>query len=158
MALAEERPEAFGIRLFVDDGAEVPAREVQCHAASCYREEGVKRQHVEVTVFNGVQYEGEFPPSDARGFMSWLNTKVAEIPPEFMCTARIEIRSVGGYYGEHSPGLEITYTKPETEEQQSSRLAREKRAIETDEARERDLLAKLEAKYRGRTILKKGTK
>ena len=104
-----------------------------------------KRRMVQETVFNGGEHERDgWPSEDAIGFLAWFQERIDRIPAEHQMTAKISLESQGGYYGEHHAHIEITYQRPETDEQFAARLAREEReraykAIE-QERRERQMI------------------
>lgn len=100
-----------------------------------------------VTVFNGESYESDWPGEAAHDCMEWFAAKLAEIPPEFKASAQIEIGSASGYEGDHSGCIEITYERPETDREAAERLYKENHAARNKEARDRQTLATLKAKY-----------
>ena len=102
---------------------------------------------ITVTVFDKEQYNGEWPPEDAAGAIAWLSEKVGSIPEAFRSTAKIEFNSVGGYEGSHCAQIEITYTRPETDEEESDRIQAEETRLQRQRASEMDTLARLQAKY-----------
>lgn len=111
-----------------------------------------KKQLVQETVHNGGEYDDNgWPPKDPAGFMAWFQERIDRIPAEHRQNAKIDFSSEGGYYGEHSPHIEITYLRPETDDQFSSRAQREAQQAEIDarrkEQQERATLAALQAKY-----------
>lgn len=82
---------------------------------------------VQETVHNGGEYDGSsWPPEDPDGFMAWFQECIDRIPVEHRQSAKIEV-SAEGVYGGHSPHIEITYMRPETDEQFTSRVQRETR-------------------------------
>ena len=105
------------------------------------------KQIITVTVFNEEQYGGEWPPENAAGAIAWLSEKVESIPEAFRSTAKIEFDSVGGYEGSHHARIEITYTRPETDEEESDRMRVEEVRHQRQRASELDTLARLQAKY-----------
>jgi hypothetical protein len=111
-----------------------------------------KKQMVQETVHNGGKYDNnDWPPVDPAGFMAWFQERIDRIPVECRQSAKIEFSSEGEYYGSHSPHIEITYLRPETDEQFASRVQREAQQAEFDarrkEQQERATLAALQAKY-----------
>jgi len=110
------------------------------------------KKMVQETVHNGGPYDGNgWPPEEPAGFMAWFQERIDSIPPEFRPQAKIEFASEGGYYGDHSPHIEITYLRPETDEQYASRLQREaheaRARAQMQEHQERAALAALLKKY-----------
>ena len=105
-----------------------------------------RKKMVQETVFNGGQYESDgWPPEDAPGFIAWFQERIDRIPVEHRAAANISLESEGGYYGEHHAHIEITYLRPETDDQFAARLEREKREslrnAAEQERRERQMLA-----------------
>jgi len=92
------------------------------------------------------QYDGEWPPEDAAGFMAWFQKRLDDVPPEFRSTARIEIDSTDSY-GSSKATIEFSYTRMETDEEEAEREQRA--ANEADRRRTQELrtLAELQAKY-----------
>ena len=62
------------------------------------------------------QYDGDWPPKDAAGALAWFWAKLADVPTAFLSTARIEIGSEEGY-----TTIEISYVRPETNEEEAER-------------------------------------
>ena len=107
-----------------------------------------KKQQVQETVFNGSRDEGEgWPPEDPAGFSAWFQERIERIPPEHRAKAKIEISSQGGYYGEHTGCIEITYLREETDEQFAARLKREEEQRQQLVAQEKRMLVALLAKH-----------
>ncbi len=106
-----------------------------------------KKQMVQETVFNGESFCDEWPPEDPKGFMAWFQAQINKIPPEHRDKAVIEIGTQSGYYGDSSANIEITYLRPETDEQFASRLQREERDRQAAVGHEKRVLAALLAKY-----------
>ena len=87
-----------------------------------------KHREVCVTVFERERYDGEWPPEDEAGFLAWFTDKFSEVPKEFRGSLTVRIDSHSGYSGSHNPGIEIEYTRPETDEELAKREAQEQRA------------------------------
>jgi hypothetical protein len=108
----------------------------------------MSKKRVQETIFNGSQYEADgWPPEDPAGFMAWFQERIERIPPEHRATAKIEIGTQSGYYGDSSANLEITYTQEETDKQYESRMRRDEQARQQCEAQEKALLAQLLKKH-----------
>lgn len=110
------------------------------------------KEMVQETLHNGAPYDGNgWPPEDPAGFMAWFQERIDQIPPEFRAAARIEISCESSYYDSSIAHIEITYMRPETDEQYSSRLQREAKAAanaaRVQEQNERAALAALLKKY-----------
>ena len=81
--------------------------------------------------------------------ISQLTELLNSIPIEFRDTAKFEMSQTGGYYdGYGEVEHEIYYTRPETSEEAISRAEADNNKRLRREARERQQLAVLEAKYR----------
>ena len=111
-----------------------------------------KRKMVQETVYNGGEYDNNgWPPEDPAGFMAWFKDRIDLIPVEHRQNAKIEVSSESGYYDSHTPHIEITYQRPETDGQFASRLKREEQEAKLQasnkEQHERQTLAELQAKY-----------
>lgn len=111
-----------------------------------------KKQMVQETVHDGGEYDSNgWPPEDPARFMAWFQERIDRIPAEHRQNAKIEFSSEGDYCGGHSPHIEITYLRPETDDQFASRVQREAQQAEFDARRkehhERATLAALQAKY-----------
>jgi len=107
-----------------------------------------KRGSVNVVVFRGEKYDDNFPDTGSLfAFADWLQAVIASIPEEYRSVAEIEIDSTSGYKGSHYATIEISYRRPETDEEWAAREAAiERRAAEV-EASERRQLAALMVKY-----------
>ena len=107
-----------------------------------------KKQEVQETVFNSSRYEGAgWPPEDPAGFVAWFQERIERIPAEYRATATIELGTQSGYYGDSSVSIEITYRRPETDEQFAARLAHDEAQNRSRTEQERATLAALLAKY-----------
>lgn len=109
--------------------------------------ENSERKLAQVVVFSKEKYDGEWPPEDAAGFLAWLQEKLSKIPPEHMASAKVEIDSASSYEDSHYASLEITYWRPETDEEMAWRQEEIRRQEEMRRARDLDLLAHLKARY-----------
>ena len=106
------------------------------------------KQEVQETIFNGSRHEGDgWPPEDPAGFVAWFQERIDRIPAEYRSTATIELDTQSGYYGDSSVSIEITYRRPETDEQFAARLARDEAQKRSRMEQDRDTLAALLAKY-----------
>ena len=94
---------------------------------------------VEVTVCEMKQYD---IPESLQSFVSFLNEKISEIPLEYRSVAKVEIASA-----EYSACLNITYCRPETEEEVRNRQHMESQSAARAERLERARLAELLEKY-----------
>lgn len=107
-----------------------------------------KKQEVQETIFNGSRYEGDgWPPEDPAGFLEWFQERISRIPAEYLANATVEIGTQSGYYGDSTACIEITYRRPETDEQYAARLARDEAQRRSRTEQEKATLAALLAKY-----------
>ena len=88
------------------------------------------------------QYDGDWPPKDAAGALAWFWAKLADVPTAFLSTARIEIGSEEGY-----TTIEISYVRPETNEEEAEREQQAAALADCRRANELRTLAALQAKY-----------
>ena len=102
---------------------------------------------VNVEVFKGELYDGDWPPQDAAGYLKWFKDKLDSIPEEYRASAKIELDSESGYEGCHYASINIHYDRPESDDEVSIREREVNNRIES--ARDRDLqqLARLKLKY-----------
>lgn len=111
------------------------------------------RQTTRVVVADQEQYDGG--PIDFGGYsdgsllrvIGALQVVLDSIPAEFRASARCEINSTGGYEGSHSAHVEVTYTRPETDEEVVARLEEQSIVAMMKEREGRAQLAQLQAKY-----------
>lgn len=92
------------------------------------------------------QYGRDWPTTDARGFLEWLQEKILAIPPEGRETANINLVAEDTF-GSTIVVLEITYTRMETDDEAADR--EQKAAVREAECRNQELatLFALQAKY-----------
>lgn len=104
------------------------------------------KKQIDVTVFDKEEYDGEWPPVDAKEFIAWFNGKIESIPEEHRATAKIEIESKSSY-GDSYANIKISYPRPETDEEEERREEQERRIRGNQKDRELQQLAALKAKY-----------
>jgi hypothetical protein len=83
-------------------------------------------------------------------FRNWLNTYVERVPAEFRNSIKVEVHSyeVNDYCSSSSyPHFKISYSRPETDDEETKRVAAEEAQRKVWEARELADLARLQAKY-----------
>ena len=102
---------------------------------------------INVEVFKGELYDGDWPPEDAAGYLKWFKDKLDSIPEEHRGSANIELDSQSGYEGCHYASIEITYERPETEHEINARELSNNARIESIKARELKQLEDLKLKY-----------
>ncbi len=109
------------------------------------------RQIKQVMVVDAEQYDPGFPPSPLPAFQEWLGEIVEQIPEEFRETATIEFSSTSSYYDSHYGNVEVSYSRPETDEEWAERKAGVDEMLALlkvqQEAQERATLVALKAKY-----------
>lgn len=98
-----------------------------------------------IKVFQSEQYDADFPSYNLVKFISEIQRHLDSIPEAFRNEAAIEIgnTSCGSYYAQ----IEITYTRPETAEEEAYRLGATAARARFIEERERATLRQLQAKY-----------
>ena len=109
-----------------------------------------KRQNITIMVHGGAWWDFmPYWPSTTQvfDFVDWLNGVVEKIPEEYRANAEIEIDSIGGYEGEHHAEVNISYERPETDEEMATRLDNERRQRINSEAREREEYERLKLKF-----------
>lgn len=106
---------------------------------------------IRITVLDKERYDGDWPPEDAAGAIAWLSEKLESIPEAFRSTAKIEFDSVSSDEDSHYARIEITYSRPETDEEEAVRLANNRLAAEAQRSRELQQLEDLRRKYEGGT-------
>ena len=104
------------------------------------------KKQINITVFDKEQYDGEWPPEAAEEFIAWFVGKVETIPEEHRATATIELTSASSYDCSFA-NVEISYSRPETDEEEERREEQERRIRMNQKDRELQQLATLKAKY-----------
>ena len=66
------------------------------------------------------KFDKALPPSKLMEFRDWLHTKIMEIPKEYLETATIEFDCDTSYDSSYA-NIEISYERPETDEEKDSR-------------------------------------
>ncbi len=105
-----------------------------------------ERWNKTVRLFDAEQYDDDFPTDNLVNFAAWLGTLISEVPEKFRTEATIEINS-NVYYDSPMANIEISYTRPETDEEMSERLSMDRARILMRENKERTVLAALQNKY-----------
>lgn len=106
----------------------------------------LKRRTKKVVVHDASQYDGDFIPSNFTEALSWLQEKLVSIPKEHRALAILGIDSYSEYDSSYVR-VEISFERPETDDEMSARIENEKQAVSTHEQRERADLARLKAQY-----------
>lgn len=101
-----------------------------------------------VMVVQVSQYDAAFPPENADNFVQWVNQKISEIPEQYMSSAKVEIGAEDSY-GSYHATIEISYRRPETDEEMQARIYAQESFAEQRRSRELRQLAELKAKYEG---------
>lgn len=110
-----------------------------------------ERRTIQVSVFDGEQYDGGWPDGTLIKVIEWFQGKLAEIPEEYRQSATCDISSSPNWGDSHCGRIEIDYWRPETDEEMQARLAEYKAEAERNRSQELATLAALEAKYRKQT-------
>jgi hypothetical protein len=102
-----------------------------------------------VTVFQAEEYDSGFPDYKATllSVIELLQDKLEEIPEQYRGMATCEISSRNGYEGSTYATIEISYTRPETDEEVEQRIATQQHAIQAQRAEELRVLQFLKVKY-----------
>lgn len=110
-----------------------------------------ERKQVKVVVFDGKQYDGDWPtpdfPTTLRATIEWFQRKLEQIPPEYRDAARCEIESSGGYEGSHYGRITIEYYRAETDDEMDARITKERAALQALQEKEKAALRALRNKY-----------
>lgn len=104
------------------------------------------RRTVTVTAFSAEQYDGDWPPTNAEAGLAWFAAKVALVPEEFRAQAQLEIDATTRYDSAYAV-INLTYTRPETDEELIARLHAEKARDQQRREAELQQLAALSRKY-----------
>jgi hypothetical protein len=107
----------------------------------------MSRRTISVTVFSQEQYDGQWPPRGAADFIAWFQAHLASIPEQYRHSAQVEVDSVGGYEDSHYARIEITFKRPETDDEMRHRKNTEQESERVREDAERRQLAALKKKY-----------
>lgn len=100
-----------------------------------------------IAIFNQGEYDGEWPPEDAKEFFAFFASKISEIPEQYRDNAIINISSVSGYEGYSCAHIEIAYKRLETDQEEQIREGQEQAREDSVRRRELNELSKLKAKY-----------
>lgn len=93
-----------------------------------------------------LEHEGDWPPEDAAGALAWFQTKLDDVPQEFRGTVRIVIGATENY-GSGYATIEISYARPETDDEKAERERQAAYRANNTQAQELRMLAALQAKY-----------
>ena len=104
-------------------------------------------RQVRVTLFEGEWHEGDWPSEKPAEFLAWWRAKIDQIPQEFLPSALVYITSSCDHQGDHSPKIEITYSRPETSDEEAERLRREEIELAKRQRWERAEFERLKAKF-----------
>ena len=88
-------------------------------------------------------------PTKASEFMAFWQSKLDEIPNAYRDTAEIEVEAVPSYEGSAVLSVSVTYSRPETDDEVSSREREENAAEERKREQEMAKLRELRKKYPG---------
>jgi len=102
---------------------------------------------IKIEVFKKDQYDGEWPEENAAKFLAWFEEKINSIPKEFRDSAKVELEAVPGYEHCAYASIEIYYYRPETDEEEIARKAKEQNRAELKKQLELRQLEELKRKY-----------
>jgi len=105
------------------------------------------KKEIIVTVFCEDEYNKDWPPENAVGFVEWFAQKLEQVPVEYRSKATIALDSVGSYEDSHYVNIGISYSRPETDKEEQNRLAYENNKMLRLKENELRTLAELKAKY-----------
>ena len=91
--------------------------------------------------------DASYPPENAVALQAWLAEALAEVPEEFRADAKVEFGAESGYDGDVNRTMKFYYRRPETEEEFADRVHARALNILRDEARERQMFERLQAKF-----------
>lgn len=92
------------------------------------------------------EYDAEFPPEDATECVAWFTKVLSDIPEQYRSIAKIRIGSETSYDW-HKPVIKVSYTRPETDEEEAERESAERASLAAQREAELRTLAALQAKY-----------
>ena len=103
------------------------------------------KQNIKIVVYDYNSYSDTIPEL-ASEFLEFWQRKLEQIPAEYKSTAKIELDATSSYdCGQLL--VEMSYLRPETDEEEAVRTRKEDRQRKSLEDLERSQLAKLKAKY-----------
>jgi hypothetical protein len=105
------------------------------------------RQEKTVEVTKAEQYDPDFPPAPIEEFLAWVKRMESRIPDEYRDTATFQFTSEPSYYDSHYAKVEVSYRRPETDEEWAARKADVARRQADDARREREQYEKMKAKF-----------
>lgn len=108
-----------------------------------------QRKTSPVTVLQADQHHIGFPPSDLVEFVQWANDTLKQVPLEYRDTARIYFEWVCGYDDDKIIEVQVSYLRPETDEEMAAREKLHAEHMEMLREHELATLRKLLAKYGG---------
>jgi hypothetical protein len=102
--------------------------------------------HVAVTeVVCDIINNGEIP-TDAIGFMQWFQTHIDKIPADYLATTTVDLYA-RYIYEDPYVGVEIRYTRPETEGERLERETQENKSVEARQESRYNLYRKLKREF-----------
>lgn len=93
------------------------------------------------------KHNAGFPSDDATACVAWFARVLNDIPEPYRAGATIDISSTSGYDESHYAEITVSYTRPETDEEEAEREAKEHADADRKRAAELNQLAALQAKY-----------
>lgn len=109
------------------------------------------RRTIKIVTHKSEQYDADFPfDRPLMDVLSWFIKQLNEIPQEYRESARCEVdttSSEDGLYDSYYTAIEISYERPETDEELAARELKELEHRTDVETRERNALRVLKARY-----------
>lgn len=107
-----------------------------------------ERETKTIMIYDSERYGGNalWPPRNLAEFVTWASQKLTEIPEQYRSQAAIEIDARLDY-DDAEARIEITYKRPETDDERRTRLADEANRQHARSFEERQLYENLKAKF-----------
>ena len=85
----------------------------------------MSKKNVTVKVYDSEETRFESMPCDFNSFLKWVDWVKQSVPEEFRKTARVDIEARQDYGG-CIASVEVSYVRPETEDEYATRIEAEK--------------------------------
>lgn len=118
--------------------------ELDCNPIDFDRNKKMKKNLTVMRKFR--KDDNEWPSESPLGFIEWFQDLLKDIPEEYRASARIEITSEE-QYGDSVSVIILTYSRPETDKEQSRREELAASLAEARKKRELAMLETLQKKY-----------
>lgn len=106
----------------------------------------MSKKNVTVKVYDSEETRFESMPCDFNSFLKWVDWVKQSVPEEFRKTARVDIEARQDYDG-YIASVEVSYVRPETEDEYSTRLKEEQRLHKKQEDQDLRTFLKLKQKF-----------